>query len=244
MPSPDPVLPDPALYPDVVAAGDLAAALRAVAERDGRPLPDLRSPGTRLGRCLAVVRRDGRRVWFGLLSTGRMVRFCLQDAEDGGILHAETPDPARAVWAAHRWLTAPTGRLADLPALREIHAEFGHRVLDHLVEAHRIGESVAVRWAMYLEEPGDPLRAAVVAAHARPALRQLFPLFGHGWLRFAHNTRPPLRLGGLPMLYPGQDGLWGVALPGGGMLDPRDLAEAADLAAAAVPEGTGPALEG
>ncbi|MER5307461.1 DUF6193 family natural product biosynthesis protein [Streptomyces sp. NPDC002773] len=108
-------------------------------------------------------------------------------------------------------------------------------------------EIVAEEWRLLLDGGQDLIDTETVrAAHARPRLRQLFPLVSHGVMYFSSCTgMPAAHVGG--QVHPrGADGRYRVAGPKGvGTLGRAEtLEEAFALVVGNLPEECGPAALG
>ncbi|MFJ5710646.1 DUF6193 family natural product biosynthesis protein [Streptomyces sp. NPDC093105] len=199
-----PTPPEPAvLYPDIAAAGSLAAALRAVADGalDDVPLTSPDDGPLTSATCGSVLpHRDAMRVsawaherkW----SVGAGVPLL-----DLPLVHGVTDDLDQVARALRAWYD---GRTPD-----EIHAAAPSvRPTGHLElvepDPARMVES---EWR-YLRTEAAELdtpwayahRDLVEAAYAEPRLRALYPFTSHWALRFSTATRPALDVVG-PSLY-------------------------------------------
>ncbi|GAA3089133.1 hypothetical protein GCM10017562_69610 [Streptomyces roseofulvus] len=189
-----PTPPEPAvLFPDIAAAGSLAAALRAVADGalddvpltspDGGPLSSA-SAGSVLPHreAMRVSAWSHERKWsvsaaepllglslvHGVTDDLAQVAAALRAWHDG-----RTPDDVHAVAPFVR----PSGRLelTDRDPARMAESEWRHLVAE----------------AAALDAPfADAYRALVEAAYAEPRLRALYPFTSHWTLRFSAATRP------------------------------------------------------
>jgi len=179
-------------YPEVVAAGSLAAALQAVAAESGPLFPVTASEGNMLGRAtvpstvphrnpLAINAYVWKRHWH--------IRGeeAFQDME---LIGGDTADLAEIAKAARAWHTGAA--LAEIRAcVPFVHLSGRFEVADddpvQLTASewqHMRTEASEADWPEY--------QALIEAAYAEPALRALYPFTSHWTLRFSTSTRPYL----------------------------------------------------
>ncbi|MFF2779811.1 DUF6193 family natural product biosynthesis protein [Streptomyces sp. NPDC058052] len=202
--------PEPAvLFPDIAAAGSLAAALRAVAAGalDDVPLTSpAREPLSGASAGSVLPYREAMRV-----SAWRHERKWSVGADDPllglSLIHGVTDDLAQVARALRAWHdgAAPDGVHAVAPFARPTgRSELTEPDPARLVESewrHLRTE------AAELDTPwADAYRALVEAAHAEPRLRALYPFTSHWSLRFSAATRPYLDVVGPNLECAGEDG--------------------------------------
>ncbi|GEM_PF-3087377 len=232
-----PVLqPDPDLYPDLVAAGSLAAALVLAAERSGLDL-DVRGPVAGRERliCASIPTPRGR---FGI-NIGAVERWFITSLWWRGVelTRGSTKDLAAVVGAAATWASGAS--LADLCAA------WPHLGLWELAQAHERGDAVAVRWQLLREHAADIVRPLVEAAFAQPRLQVLFPFTSHHDLLFSRCTGYPYSWD-VPFIQHLPGGRYLVAGPLRGMVigAADDPESAVALVVDGLPAGCGPAVAG
>ncbi|WP_327039684.1 DUF6193 family natural product biosynthesis protein [Micromonospora maris] len=200
-----PTYPDAAvLYPEVAAAGSLAAALRVVAARQGLSLPVPVTASSSLygaGVPTIVEHREALEV-----SASRVERrwfICGRERDLGlALVEGNTVDLAQVVRAAQAWHDGAS--LTEIPEAAPFvkltgRFEVPDRDPARLVESewrHLRREAAEVDWPEY--------SALIESAYAEPRLRQLYPFTSHWSLRFSTTTRPRLSHDVLVCLHPGQ----------------------------------------
>ncbi|MER5965848.1 DUF6193 family natural product biosynthesis protein [Streptomyces sp. NPDC002057] len=106
-------------------------------------------------------------------------------------------------------------------------------------------ETVAAEWRKVLamsERRIDP--AMPRAAHAHPALRELFPMVSHGALYFSRCTQYPWTHD-VPTLFPRPGGFHVFRHSDQSVIgEPDTVEEAVELVVANLPAGCGPAVDG
>lgn len=236
---------NPDLYPDLVAAGTLAAALERVSVElavDVNVVPDgwgtsvsaVSPPPVPFRRALSVVLGAKERV-FLLCGRSRGVE----------LISGSTTDLRDVVLAAVAW---GEGR-----SLSELHELFPFMSSDERARAHECGPAAVVdlQWRLLREqaadEPGFPEFGLLVeAAHAEPQLRRLSAFSSHWTLGFSASTGHSAKVevavvpacNGRP--YRVQE-----FLHHGGVIGEAETAdEAVALATAHLPVGLGPAVAG
>jgi len=238
--------PDPAeLYPEVAAAGSLAAALQAAAVAQGleigHPIADEKQPlyyatiasRTPLRKPLSVHAGAVRRSW-GVEGWGQGI-FLVSGRSD---------DLAQVARAARLW--------AEGAALAEIVRAAPFVRLNHLSLAAEQGpeQVVAAQWQYTLEEArthGWPEHEALVeAAHAERKFRQLYPYTSHWTLRFSTTTGYPYSPDYVALdSWPGKPYVIKANWREGPVLGETATAEEAiRLAVRYLPSGIGPAVTG
>ncbi|MFJ9679875.1 DUF6193 family natural product biosynthesis protein [Streptomyces sp. NPDC101194] len=191
----EPTAADPDLYPDLAAAGSLAAALTLAAveqgldlgaalSNDSDPLRTAEVVSVVSGRAPCFIFIGSKSRWFNINGLHRGVRLLSGSTSD-------LEEPARA--AASRRNGA---------RLREIQEAAPFLKVTEPAEAHERGpaEAVTVQWRLLLEDlrqEADRLDLArrtlalAEAASAEPKLRQLYPFTGHWSLHFTTCTGFP-----------------------------------------------------
>jgi hypothetical protein len=178
---------DPDLYPDLAAAGSLAAALELVAAELTMDVSVV--PGD-WGTSVSAVSPPPvpfRRPLF-ILQAAHTRMFLVGGRSRGvELIRGATSDLKDVVLAAVAW---GEGR-----SLRELHELFPFLSSDELAMAHEIGPAAVVdlQWRLLREqaasEPGFPEFGMLVeAAHAEPILRRLSAFSSHWTLGFSAST--------------------------------------------------------
>ncbi|MEH0932658.1 DUF6193 family natural product biosynthesis protein [Micromonospora sp. CPCC 205558] len=241
MPS-DPTVED--LYPEVAAAGSLAAALDAVAARHGLSLGTVRaldgsSPLTSASVPSDSSARDDLTV---SASTGeRCFKF---EGWGQGILLivGDTDDLVGVVRTAHDWR-------AGTP-LHDIRRSVPFVALTRRGEVVEQGPAAVVaaewRWLRQRTEEADwPNHTALIeAAYNEPRLRQLYPYTSHSVLNFSTTTGYPFSPSPVSLSAHGSPSnfrVWGRNEVIG---ETATATEAVALAVAHLPAGLGPAVAG
>lgn len=174
--------PDPELYPDLVAAGSLAAAVILAAEHAGLDL-DVRSPveGRERLICASILTPRGR---FGI-NIGAVERWFITSLWSRGVelTRGSTKYLGDVVSAATRWACGAS--------LSELCTAWPHLHLWELAQAHERGDAVAFQWQQLRQHESASVRLLVEAAHAQPRLRMLFPFTSHHDLHFSRCTGFP-----------------------------------------------------
>ncbi|MFE7040842.1 DUF6193 family natural product biosynthesis protein [Streptomyces atratus] len=235
---------DSNLYPDLAAAGSLAAALERAAVDLGVGLVTV--PGdwgslVSAGIAASVPEREPLSVhigaecrWFGFSGWSRGVE----------LITGATSALEDVVWAGVAW-----GEGRSLRELQEL-LPFVH--FTELAEAHERGPApaVEVRWHLIRKEAADApdfpeFGLLVEAAHAEPRLRQLYPFSSHWTIGF--NARTGMPCPPEVAVAPSYEGLpYRVQkFPHGGVIaEAVTVEEAIALAVAHLPAGLGPAVAG
>ncbi|GAA2021290.1 hypothetical protein GCM10009839_17780 [Catenulispora yoronensis] len=179
-------------YPDVVAAGSLAAALLAIAAESGPTFPVILSEANPLGRAtvpstvphrnaMAINGYTWKRNWY--------IRGeeAFQDME---LIGGDTDDLAEIAKAARAWHDGAT-----LTDIRET-ASFVHLSGRFEVADNDPAQLTASEWQHMRIEAGEAdwpqYHELIEAAYAEPTLRVLYPFTSHWTLRFSTSTRPCL----------------------------------------------------
>lgn len=248
--SPRPATPaDADLYPDLAAAGSLAAALELAAAEQGLDLDvvlcnesdPLRSAGvasTAAGRepCWIFIGAESR--WFNINGLRQGVQ----------LLSGATSDLGELARAAAGWRNGAK--------LREIQKVAPFIEVSELAEAHERGPAAAVtvQWRLLLEDlrqEADRLDLArqtlelAEAASAEPKLRQLYPLTSHWSLHFTTCTGFPYSWD-VPFVDPLRDGRYRICGPSRGTVigEAETAEDAVALVLNGLPENCGPAVAG
>ncbi|GLP66120.1 hypothetical protein TUSST3_27400 [Streptomyces sp. TUS-ST3] len=232
------------LYPDLAAAGGLAAALKQVAadlSMDVRVVPGdwgtsvsvVSPPPVPFRRPLSVQQAVDTRL-FVMRGTSRGVQ----------LVRGATSELREVVLAAAAW--------GEGTSLSELHDLFPFLSSDEVAMAHETGPAAVVdlQWRRLREqaagEPGFPgFGLLVEAAHAEPALRQLSAFASHWTLGFSTSTS---RASGVEVaVAPAYDGRpYQVRrfLHEGLIGETATAEQAVALAVAHLPTGLGPAVAG
>ncbi|MET8265588.1 DUF6193 family natural product biosynthesis protein [Micromonospora arida] len=241
MPS-DPTVED--LYPEVAAAGSLAAALDAVAADHGLSLGSARasewsSPLTWASVPSGSSVRDDLTV---SASTDER-RFRIEGWGQGiQLIAGTTGDLVEVVRAAHNWRSG-------MP-LHDIRRSVPFVVLTRRGEVVEQGPAgvVAAEWQWLRqstsEADGPNHRALIEAASNEPRLRQLYPYTSHSVLNFSTTTGYPFSPSPVSLSAHGSPSnfrVWGRREVLG---ETATATEAVALAAAHLPADLGPAVAG
>ncbi|MFI0977593.1 DUF6193 family natural product biosynthesis protein [Streptomyces sp. NPDC021093] len=249
-PSPRPATPaDADLYPDLVAAGSLAAALELTAAEQGLDLDavlthdsdPLRSAG------VASTVSDREPCWISIGSASRW--FIINGWRQGvQLLSGSTSDLGELARAAAGWRNGAE--------LREIQKVAPFIEVSDLAEAHERGPAAAVnvQWRFLLEDlrqEADRLDLArrtlelAEAASAEPKLRQLYPFTSHWSLHFTTCTGFPYSWD-VPFVDPLSNGRYRVCGPSRGTVigEAGTAEDAVALVVNGLPENCGPAVAG
>ncbi|MGW4985516.1 DUF6193 family natural product biosynthesis protein [Streptomyces mirabilis] len=184
---------DPAaLYPDIATEGSLAAALQAMAVRDGLSVSYQASESAAL-RQASVASRTPHRTVLSISAWAVERRWSIRGCEsfqDLALVDGSTGDLAQIARAAQAW--------HDGEELAEIH---GVAPFVHLTGRFEVADGDPVRlieseW-QHLRTEADEMdwpeyRALIEAAYAEPVLRGLYPFTSHWTLRFSTSIRPRL----------------------------------------------------
>ena len=183
--------PDPAeLYPDVAAAGSLAAALQLIAAERGLDLGQVaageQQPLNHASISCRVAGRKALRVNSGAVERVWMISGWSQGIS---LVSGSTHELAEVARAAALWRSGvPLGELAAAVPFVE---------LGYLALASEQGpeQVVTAQWGWMFEETrayGWPeYEALLEAACAEPQFRQLYPYSSHWTLRFSTTTGYP-----------------------------------------------------
>jgi hypothetical protein len=223
------------LFPEVVQAGSLRNALKAVADREGYGyhVELTSSPGWR--HVAAQVAAGGRSA---NVLMARQERIFSVDCWAGGVRMAtgDTEDLSEVAGAVNSWMQAPPVRalVAQWPFLRTW----------ELAEAHERGEAVQVRWRLLREAAArtqdTALHELVEAAYEHPLLRVLSPGRSMRWLTFSRRAAPPV-CHDLPRAMPIGDGRYRVGgLPDGRLQEVHGAGETVAVVVAGLPEDAVP----
>ncbi|MDX3520536.1 DUF6193 family natural product biosynthesis protein [Streptomyces scabiei] len=237
---------DPAaLYPDIAMEGNLAAALRTAAIKDGLSVPFSASESAPLRRAAvasSVPQRTALEITAWVAERRWSIRGC-ESFQDMALIDGTTQDLAQVARAAQAW--------HDGAALTDISraASFVHLTGRFEVTGHdpvRLAES---EWQHLLTEAKEmdwpEFRVLVEAAYAEPALRGLYPFTSHWTLRFSTSTRPRLTV--IPVcLDAHRDSRYTVSAGymGEVFVDTIKVADAVSAAVRHLPSGLGPVTSG
>lgn len=232
--------PDPELYPDLVAAGSLAAALAQCAADNRLDIGEIRTSHGSSLIAAGVGSRNPRLDGFGV-NLGAVERVFIVAAWGEGVnlTNGSTGDLTALTVAAAAWHAGVSlGELHDAAPFLEISA---------LALAHERSpeDAVAEKWRRYLDS-GQRLDLEMIrAAHAEPRLRMLFPSTSHGSLHFSRCTGWPFSRD-VSAIYPLGNGRYTVHHRGEEFsLEPSYTAqEAAVSVVSRMPASWGPAVAG
>ncbi|NGO75192.1 hypothetical protein G6045_05765 [Streptomyces sp. YC504] len=235
---------NPDLYPDLVAAGSLGAALEQTAADLGVNLTVVpHEGGTRVTAGLASS--DPRRKPLSVYIGAEERFFSISGWSDGiETVTGATPDLADVVKAGVAW--------GQGTHVREMRAQLPFLHSSERAEAHERGPAAVVelQWTAMrqqaAEAPGFPEFGNLVeAAHAEPRLRQLYVFSSHWTLGFSSCTGFPFHL--QVAIAPSRNGSPYLVLkhPHGPCTGEAATAEeAVTLAVSQLPAGLGPAVTG
>ncbi|MFJ2955718.1 DUF6193 family natural product biosynthesis protein [Streptomyces sp. NPDC087270] len=186
-PSRQPHRPDSELYPEVAAAGSLAAALSQCAAKHALDLGDVRSSSDGSSLTFAWVASRNPQLGGFSVNLGSVERVFIVSAGGRGVTltHGSTDDLEQVAAAAAAW--------HDGVGLVELQATTPFLEVGALALAHERGPEYAVaeKWRVYLEEDPYVDLEMMRAANAEPRLRALFPYTSHRALGFSRCTGWP-----------------------------------------------------
>jgi hypothetical protein len=175
------------LYPEVAAAGSLAAALSQCAAKHALDLGDVRSSSDGSSLTFAWVASSNPRLDGFSVNLGSVERVFIVAAVGRGVTltRGSTDDLEQVAEAAAAW--------HDGVALVELQAAAPFLEVSALALAHERGPEYAVaeKWRVYLEEDPYVDLEMMRAAYAEPRLRALFPYTSHRALGFSRCTGWP-----------------------------------------------------
>jgi len=186
-------MPTPAdqasFYPDVVAAGSLAAVLQAAADAVGVSVPVARFESGELYYAAVPSKAPHRNSLIVSAYTWKRWWSIRGETHRGvGIIGGDTDDLTQIVHAAQAWHQG-----AALAEIRRA-APFVHLSGHFEVPDNDPGKLTESEWqhlrTRAAEADWPEFQALVEAAYREPALRALFPYTGHWALRFSTNTGP------------------------------------------------------
>jgi hypothetical protein len=235
------------LYPDIVAAGSLAEVVRqAVPDHD---LADLVSEDQGSS---ARVKRGNRGAEVSLAREWPVFYFSL--TQDGRELLANAHEDIGAVGGAiATWVEGAT--------VSQVHEAYPFVPVNDWALAYEDGRAVEFEWERILDNDrpistrpldlappqrparrGHPLVEAMLEAAARqPVLRQLYPVFDHGYFSFSRCTGyPPTFVG--PSIDVSPKGTYRVEY--NSRLEFGTAEEAVREVVSRMPPGCGPAIQG
>ncbi|WP_030301651.1 DUF6193 family natural product biosynthesis protein [Streptomyces katrae] len=236
---------DPHLYPDLAAAGSLAAALERTAAElgvdlmvvpgDGGPLVSAGIASSVPDRKPLSVHIGAESRWFGVSGWSRGIE----------LITGATPDSADVVRAGAAW---GRGR-----SLQEMRAELSFLRSGKRAEAHERGPAAVVelQWRTMREQAAEEpdftgFGELVEAAHAEPRTRQLYVFSSHWTLGFSSCTGYPFR--GEVAIVPSHNGspfrVKGHPLSDGVLGEAATAEEAVAMAVCHLPADLGPAVAG
>jgi hypothetical protein len=228
------------LYPDIVAAGSLAEAVRqAVPDHD---LADLVSgdPSSSAG-----VKRGSRHAGIGLALKKRLFFFTL--SQDGQVLLSNGYTDIGAVGGA-------TATWVEGATVSQVHEGYPFVPVSDWALAYEDGRAVEFEWERILDDdrpistyPRGPIRrrplveAMLEAAVREPILRRLYPVFDHDCLSFSRCTGyPPAFVG--PSIDVRSNGTYRVSHIS--RVEFETAEEAVREVVSRMPPGCGPAIQG
>ncbi|MEU7566414.1 DUF6193 family natural product biosynthesis protein [Streptomyces fradiae] len=245
----EPTPADPDLYPDLAAAGSLAAALELAAAEQGLDLDAVLSNDSDPLRTASVTSTtpDREPCWIFIGSGSRW--FNINGLQQGvQLLSGSTSDLKELARAAAGWRSGAR--------LREIQKAATFIKASELTEAHERGptEAVTVQWRLLLEDLRQEAHRLDIArqtlalaemASAEPKLRQLYPFTSHWSLHFTTCTGFPYSWD-VPFVDPLSDGRYRVCGPSRGtVVGEADTAEhAIALVIGGLSADCGPAVAG
>ncbi|MEV4743588.1 DUF6193 family natural product biosynthesis protein [Streptomyces sp. NPDC049555] len=240
---------DPHHYPDLVAAGSLAAALALAADAQGLDLGPVLSDDADPLRTAGVTSTlpDREPCWIFIGSESRW--FNINGSFQGvQLLSGSTSDLKELARAAAGWRNGAR--------LRTIQKVAPFIEVTELAEAHERGpaEAVTVQWRLLLMDLRQEAHRVSLArqtlalaevASAEPRLRQLYPFTSHWSLHFTTCTGFPYSWD-VPFVDPLRDGRYRVSGPSRGtVIGEADTAEhAIALVTDALRADCGPAVAG
>ncbi|GAA1710432.1 hypothetical protein GCM10009745_68050 [Kribbella yunnanensis] len=236
--------PNPDLYPDLAAAGSLAAALEQVADEMGLDLGEVERSNSDPNWATVTGAAPGLE-YYSIWLAAQERRFLIEGWSRGvSLIHGTTDDLHAVTKAAAAWRTGAT--------LRELRDLCPFITFNELAEAHERGpaDAVTMMWRLVREEmaediPFPAVRDLVEAAYAEPKLRQLYPVTSHWSLHFSTCTGFPFTWV-VPFVDPLRDGRYRVCGPHRGtVVGEADTAEQAiALVVGHMPSDIGPAVVG
>ncbi|MBY8877992.1 DUF6193 family natural product biosynthesis protein [Actinacidiphila acidipaludis] len=237
--------PDPVLYPDLVAAGGIDAALRRIASDLGLDLGEVPGGAGYAGGGPARSGPDAYRQPLTVHLASEERAFIVSGWSRGvELVRGRTPDLHQVARAAAVWRSGAS--------LHELRALCPFVTFGELAEAHERGpaDAVAVKWRQLRESlhggvPSPTVRSLVEAAFAEPKLRQLYPFTSQRSLHFTTCTGYPFTWV-VPFVDPLQDGRFRVCGPSRrAVIGETDTAEeAVALVVRNLPADIGPAVAG
>ncbi|MEU8588421.1 DUF6193 family natural product biosynthesis protein [Streptomyces sp. NPDC048664] len=233
------------LYPDIATAGSLAAALQAVATRDGLGVSFSASESDPL-RDASVTSTVPHRTVLSISAWAVERRWSIRGSEPSQgmtLVDGDTDDLAQVARAAQAWHDG-----AELAALHRA-APFVHLTGRFEVADHDPVQLTESEWQHLRTEAGEvdwpEYRALIEAAYAEPALRGLYPFTSHWTLRFSTSTRP--RLSVVPLCvnaYRQKPYTVSAQLMGEALAEAPTAEEAVSAAVRRLPSGLGPVTHG
>ncbi|MER6758466.1 DUF6193 family natural product biosynthesis protein [Micromonospora echinofusca] len=243
----EPEFPEMAwLYPEIVRAGSLAAALRRAAAEIGVDVGDVTAnesnPKSYAGVASAVPEREALGVSVGHVERHFSVGGWGQGVE---LLTGSTDDLAEVARLAQAWRT---GRpLVEIRRLAPF-VRVNERALAHERGPEHV---VAYQWHQLfadVEEQADwpEFGDLVRAAYDEPRLRQLYAYTSHWSIQFSTCTGYPFSHGGVPHLHAARGQLpYRVVSPRGVLVgETTTPQDAVALAVRCLSDETGPAVSG
>lgn len=236
-----PLHPNAEFYPDLAAAGGLAAALEQCAADSGLDVGEIRTSHDGWSFLAAGVGSRNPRLDRFNVNLGSARRIFLVSAWGQGVnlTNGSTSDLADLVVAAAAWYEGVS--------LAELRSAAPFLKVSALALAHERGpeHAVAEKWRRYLEPDQYEDLELIRAAHAEPRLRLLFPFTSHGSLHFSRCTGWPYSRD-VSAIYPLGGGRYAVQHRGEDFsMEPAFTAEeAAASVVARMPAGWGPAVAG
>ncbi|MEV0754585.1 DUF6193 family natural product biosynthesis protein [Streptosporangium sp. NPDC050280] len=167
------------LYPDLVAKGGLALAIKRLSEEIRVDIPHVHTQPNS-GRYTSAKVDSNRGVISVLLGVEKRI-FSIKIASDTHVwASGGTEDLSKVIKVIFAWQNGST--------LKELREEFPFMGYEKLAEAYEQGNPVPVQWDLLLKDRsytniGNLLRAV----HSREELRTRFPYVSHGMLRLTES---------------------------------------------------------
>jgi hypothetical protein len=224
------------LYPDVVAAGGLVAALRSALQAMRSPLDVTELPKEHRFVAYARVARGVRASQVYIAADQRL--FLNDFWRDGvNFANGRTPQLTQTARAIHEWI-------ADECSIERLASGFDFVTLGDAAWSYDRGTEVEDRWRIYLDHVGFAELVPIVReAATRPELRRLFPYTSLDRLCFSRCTGYPFTRD-TPHIEPVAHGVYNVRSPSGRLLGHGDAKMAADVLVANLPPNCAGAVRG
>ncbi|MEY9887711.1 hypothetical protein ABIA31_001340 [Catenulispora sp. MAP5-51] len=169
------------LYPDLIEAGGLAAALRQVAHAEHLDLGEIKVQNEWGRSAFTTARLTADRGAMAVLLGGDSHRFSIsagQPFRDPGWVSGSTPDLAEAVRMLAAWRTGVK--------LRELTARFPFLEYPPISQGYEDGTPVPAQWKIVLtDQEAETYRDLLTALHADDVTGGMFPYLSMFTLRLA-----------------------------------------------------------